>query len=67
MNIIVKKSITNNEFRDFNILLFKFLFSVVIFIFYYVTLRERQLSQNVMISMDPDYVSIYIIYSYVMY
>ena len=67
MNIIVKKSITNNEFRNFNILLFKFLFSVVIFIFYYVTLRERQLSQNVMISMDPDYVSIYIIYSYVMY
>ena len=63
MNIIVKKSITNNEFRDFNFLLFKFSFSVVIFIFYYVTLRERQL----MISMDPDYVSSYIIYSYVMY
>ena len=67
MNIIVKKSITNNELRDFNFLLFKFLFSVVIFIFYYVTLRERQLSQNVMISMDPDYVSNYIIYRYVMY
>ena len=66
MNIIVKKSITNNEFRDFNFLLFKFLFSVVIFILY-VTLQERQLSQNVMISMDPDYVSIYIIYRYIMY
>ena len=37
MNIIAKKSITNNEFRDFNFLLFKFLFSDVIFIFYYVT------------------------------
>ena len=66
MNIIVKKSITNNEFRDFNFLLFKFLFSVVIFILY-VTLQERQLSQNVMISMDPDYVSNYIIYRYIMY
>ena len=59
MNIIVKKSITNNEFRDFNFFLFKFLFSVVMFIFYYVTIRERQLSQNVMISTDPDYVSNY--------
>ena len=67
MNIIVKKSITNNEFRDFNFLLFKFLFSVVIFNFYYVTLRERQLSQNVKISTDPDYVSNYIIYRYIMY
>ena len=45
-------------------LLFGFIFLIVIFVFYYVTLRERQLTQNVLISMDPDYVSNHIIYRY---
>ena len=69
MNIIVKNPLPTMNFRVFKFLFFKFLFSVIIFIFYYVTVRERQLglSQNVMISTDPDYISNYIIYRYIMY
>ena len=67
MNIIVKNPLPTMNFRDFKFLLFQFLFSVIIFIFYYVTVRERQLSQNVMISTDPDYISNYITYRYIMY